>query len=123
MTEPGSIELKTNPGRLEGLTRQVVLAACALMPITIALAEPLDKFIRLVIVTPGFHAVHHSSAQPETDSNYGFNVPWWDRLFGTYRAQPDAGHEQMTIGLPQHQTSRRQTVAWMLALPFRQGSA
>ena len=52
-------------------------------------------------------------------SNFGFNLPWWDRLLGTYRAQPAAGHEGMAIGLRQFQSNRRQTLAWLLLVPFR----
>lgn len=59
----------------------------------------LDRWLRLIVVTPDMHRVHHSSVYNETNSNFGFNLPWWDRLFGTYRAQPEAGHEAMTIGV------------------------
>ncbi len=59
----------------------------------------LDKILRLVIVTPDMHRVHHSSIRREYGSNFGFIFSWWDRLFGSYRAQPEKGHEQMTIGL------------------------
>src|SRR3954469_24936638 len=60
----------------------------------------LDRLVRLIVVTPDMHRVHHSVLRHETDSNFGFNLPWWDRVFGTYRSQPQAGHERMTIGLP-----------------------
>lgn len=59
----------------------------------------VDRFLRLVVVTPDMHRVHHSVITRETNSNFGFNFPLWDRFFGTYRAQPTAGHENMTIGL------------------------
>src|SRR5436309_13639442 len=59
----------------------------------------LDRIVRLLVVTPDMHRVHHSILRHETDSNFGFNFPWWDRLFGTYRAMPEAGYERMTIGL------------------------
>jgi len=52
---------------------------------------PLDGLLRLVLVTPDMHRVHHSIDRRETDSNFGFNLPWWDRLFGTYRPQPALG--------------------------------
>ncbi len=87
----------------------------------IALPVGLDRWLRLVVVTPDMHRVHHSVLRRETDSNYGFNLPWWDRIFRTYRAQPAAGHTAMTIGLPELQEPRRQTLWWMLALPFRHG--
>ena len=79
----------------------------------------VDKYLRLVMVTPDMHRVHHSVEADETNSNFGFNLPWWDRLFGTYRAQPRAGHEKMIIGI--HQFNRPNQVAWlhkMLLLPF-----
>jgi len=58
-----------------------------------------DRWLRLLVVTPDMHRVHHSVLREETDSNFGFSLPWWDRLFGTYRAQPAAGHEAMAIGV------------------------
>jgi sterol desaturase/sphingolipid hydroxylase (fatty acid hydroxylase superfamily) len=64
------------------------------------------------------HRVHHSVIIRETNSNYGFNLPWWDRLFGTYKAQPDQGHEAMTIGLSQFRDHRRLTLSHLLILPF-----
>ena len=78
----------------------------------------LDRVLRLVVVTPDMHRVHHSTSVPETNSNFGFNLPWWDRLLGTYRAQPEAGHESMIIGLTQFRDPKRLTLPWMLALPF-----
>jgi sterol desaturase/sphingolipid hydroxylase (fatty acid hydroxylase superfamily) len=78
----------------------------------------LDRVVRWFVVTPDMHRVHHSIDQRETNSNFGFNLPWWDRLLGTYRAQPAAGHETMTIGLEQFQERRRQTLPWLVALPF-----
>jgi len=78
----------------------------------------LDSCMRLLIVTPEMHRVHHSVIADETNSNFGFNLPWWDFLFGTYRAQPAAGHEQMTIGLEQPRDERVERLDWMLALPF-----
>ena len=80
--------------------------------------EKVDRILRLLVVTPDMHRVHHSVTIRETNSNFGFNMPWWDRLFGTYRAQPAAGHKGMTIGLSQFRDPRRLTFPWMLALPF-----
>ncbi len=82
----------------------------------------LDRVLRLIVVTPDMHRVHHSILRPETDSNFGFNFPWWDRLCGSYRAQPQAGHDAMTIGLAPYQDRTRQDLWWMLILPLR-GSA
>jgi len=78
----------------------------------------LDQVLRLVVVTPDMHRVHHSVFPNETNSNFGFNLPWWDRLLGTYRAQPMKGHEGMTIGLHQFRDPSRLTLPWMIALPF-----
>jgi len=80
----------------------------------------LDRVLRLFLVTPDMHRVHHSVIVRETSSNFGFNLPWWDYLFGTYRQQPAAGHSSMTIGLPQFQDERVGRLPWMLVLPFIQ---
>jgi sterol desaturase/sphingolipid hydroxylase (fatty acid hydroxylase superfamily) len=84
----------------------------------VALPRGVDRLLRAVVVTPDMHRVHHSVRREETNSNFGFNVPWWDRLFGTYRDQPQDGHAAMTIGLRQFQDKRRQSLGWMLVLPF-----
>jgi sterol desaturase/sphingolipid hydroxylase (fatty acid hydroxylase superfamily) len=78
----------------------------------------LDKYLRLLVVTPDQHRVHHSVTIRETNSNFGFNFPWWDRIFGTYRAQPVMGHEKMTIGLAQFRESRKNNLLHMLLMPF-----
>tara|TARA_R110002096_G_scaffold434832_1_gene658073 strand:- start:61744 stop:62559 length:816 start_codon:yes stop_codon:yes gene_type:complete len=84
----------------------------------ISLGDKLDRLTRLVIVTPDMHRVHHSARREETNSNYGFNLPWWDRLFGTYCAVSQDGKTALTIGLPEYQ--ERQMNLWrLLALPFR----
>ncbi len=80
-----------------------------------------DRLLRWLVVTPDMHRVHHSVLAPETNSNFGFNVPWWDRLFGTYRAQPEAGHEGMTIGIEQFREAKDQRLDRMLAQPFMGG--
>jgi sterol desaturase/sphingolipid hydroxylase (fatty acid hydroxylase superfamily) len=85
----------------------------------VALPRRLDRALRTVIVTPDFHRVHHSTVERETNSNYGFSLSVWDRLFGTYRAQPAAGHDGMEIGLAEYRDGDRQGFGWMLALPFR----
>jgi sterol desaturase/sphingolipid hydroxylase (fatty acid hydroxylase superfamily) len=77
-----------------------------------------DRLLRLFVVTPDMHRVHHSVIIRETNSNYGFNLPWWDRLLGTYKAQPDKGHEGMTIGLSQFRDPKRLSLPWLLILPF-----
>ncbi len=78
----------------------------------------VDRLLRLVVVTPDMHRVHHSVVIKETNSNFGFNLPWWDWLFRTYRAQPAAGHDGMTIGLSQFRDRNKLTLPWLLALPF-----
>jgi sterol desaturase/sphingolipid hydroxylase (fatty acid hydroxylase superfamily) len=79
----------------------------------------LDRVLRWMVVTPEMHRVHHSILARETNSNFGFNLPWWDRLFGTYRAQPSAGHEAMTIGIEQFREPRELGLDRMLLQPFR----
>jgi sterol desaturase/sphingolipid hydroxylase (fatty acid hydroxylase superfamily) len=79
----------------------------------------LDRALRSMLVTPDMHRVHHSVVPGETNSNFGFNLAWWDRLFGTYRAQPAAGHEGMTIGLEQFRDPRELRLDRMLVQPFR----
>jgi sterol desaturase/sphingolipid hydroxylase (fatty acid hydroxylase superfamily) len=78
----------------------------------------IDRLLRLIVVTPDMHRVHHSVVIRETNSNFGFNFPWWDRLFGTYRPHPAAGHENMTIGLSQFRDSKQLTLPWLMVLPF-----
>ena len=80
----------------------------------------LDRVLRLVVVTPDMHRVHHSIVRKETDSNFGFNLPWWDWLFGTYRREPQAGHDGMTIGIPQFRDPKEQRLDRMLTQPFRE---
>jgi len=79
----------------------------------------LDRVLRWIVVTPDMHRVHHSIVACETNSNFGFNLPWWDRLFGTYRDQPAAGHETMTIGIEQFRDPTEQRLDRMLTQPFR----
>src|SRR5215467_9596928 len=79
----------------------------------------IDRVLRWFVVTPDMHRVHHSILRRETNSNFGFNLPWWDRLLGTYRAQPAAGHEGMTIGIEQFRDARELGLDRMLLQPFR----
>ncbi|MSP45652.1 MAG: sterol desaturase family protein [Xanthobacteraceae bacterium] len=85
----------------------------------VSMPPRLDRILRLVLVTPDMHRVHHSVVRAETDSNFGFNLPWWDRLFGTYRREPRAGHNGMTIGLPVFRDTRELRLDRMLTQPFR----
>ena len=107
------------PPALTVLVFEVLLNATSMFNhgnIRIPLA--FDGLLRLFVVTPEMHRVHHSVVIKETNSNFGFNLPWWDRLFGTYRDQPAAGHQGMTIGLSQFRVPQRLSLPWLLALPF-----
>ena len=86
----------------------------------VRLPAKVDRVLRWFVVTPDMHRVHHSVEDDETNSNFGFNLPWWDRLFGTYRDQPRGGHEGMTIGIRGYNQPR--DVSWLpglMMLPFR----
>ena len=85
----------------------------------IRIPQRVDRLLRWFVVTPDMHRVHHSVEDDETNSNFGFNLPWWDRLFGTYRNQPRAGHKQMTIGINTFRDRQHCTLLpGMLAMPF-----
>jgi sterol desaturase/sphingolipid hydroxylase (fatty acid hydroxylase superfamily) len=85
----------------------------------VALPPWLDRIARWIVVTPQMHQVHHSVVRAETDSNFGFNLPWWDRLFGTYRAEPAAGEQGMTVGLPIFRARAELNIVRLLTQPFR----
>ena len=87
----------------------------------IRLPDAVDRKVRRILVTPDMHRVHHSIVPRETHSNFGFNLPWWDHLFGTYRARPAAGHEAMTIGLPIFRDPGELRLDRMLIQPLRRG--
>lgn len=98
---------------------EVILNASAMFNHTnMRLPLQLDRWLRLVLVTPDMHRVHHSVHRNETDSNYGFCLSVWDRMFGTYTAQPRDGHEEMVIGL-EWQNDKPSKLGWSLLLPFR----
>ena len=100
---------------------EVLLSATAMFNHgNIRLPAALDRVLRRFVVTPDMHRVHHSVEDDEANSNFGFNLPWWDRLFGTYRDQPRAGHVGMTIGIRGHADPREVArLPGMLLLPFR----
>ena len=99
---------------------EVLLNGCAMFNhANVALPGWLDRLLRTVIVTPDMHRVHHSIIQREHDSNYGFNLSIWDRLFRTYCAQPAAGHQDMVIGLKPYQSEEPTRLGWSLLVPFR----
>lgn len=87
----------------------------------VKIPEKIDKVLRLVIITPAMHRVHHSSWQPETDSNYGTLFSFWDRLFGTYVEKPKLGYEGMQTGLHSFRSERDQWLDRLLLQPFRSG--
>ncbi len=88
----------------------------------VRVAPVIERVLRLLVVTPDMHRVHHSVVRRETDSNFGFNFPWWDRLFGTYRPQPEAGHQAMTLGIEQFRDPHELRLDRMLTQPFREDS-
>ncbi len=100
---------------------EVILNATAMFNHgNIKLPKGIDRILRWFVVTPDMHRVHHSVEDDETNSNFGFSLPWWDRLFGTYRDQPRAGHTGMTIGI--HNFQEPKQITWlpgMLLLPFK----
>jgi sterol desaturase/sphingolipid hydroxylase (fatty acid hydroxylase superfamily) len=108
------------PPAVAVLLFEVLLNATALFNhANINLPRGLDRVLRLVVVTPDMHRVHHSIDPRETNSNYGFNLPFWDRLLGTYVAQPGKGHEGMEIGIEQFRTRRDLWLDRMLIQPLR----
>jgi sterol desaturase/sphingolipid hydroxylase (fatty acid hydroxylase superfamily) len=102
---------------------EVILNACAMFNhANIALPLWLDRPLRLLLVTPDMHRVHHSVLGREHNTNYGFNLSVWDRLFRTYTAQPEGGHQGMTIGLTPYQSEAPTRFGWSLLLPFAKGN-
>ncbi|MEA3274103.1 MAG: sterol desaturase family protein [Pseudomonadota bacterium] len=99
---------------------EVVLNATAMFNHgNVRLPASLDRWLRLIVVTPDMHRVHHSVEDDEANSNFGFSLPWWDRLFGTYRNQPRGGHEGMSIGIHVYRDPKQvDRLPGMLALPF-----
>lgn len=112
--------LVLGPAPVAVLIFEVLLNATSLFNHgNVRLPVQLDRWLRYVLVTPDMHRVHHSALRHETDSNFGFNVPWWDRLFRTYRAQPEAGHDGMTVGIETIRDVRQTTLGKLLWLPFK----
>ncbi len=108
------------PPAIAVLLFEVILNATALFNhANIKLPTYVDRWLRWIVVTPDMHRVHHSVDPRETNSNYGFNLPWWDRLLGTYVAQPAKGHTGMDIGIEQFRTRRDLWVDRMLIQPIR----
>ncbi len=107
------------PSPLAVLAFEVLLNATSMFNHSnVRMPAAVDRVVRLLVVTPDMHRVHHSTIPIETNSNFGFNFPWWDFLLGTYRAQPRDGHEAMKIGLAHVPASRAVGLQWLLALPL-----
>lgn len=101
------------------LAFEVVLNACSMFSHgNIKLPAAFDRLLRLLLVTPDMHRVHHSTIVRETNSNFGFNFPWWDRICGTYRSQPERGHLAMEIGLKEYRDPKRLRLFRLLIQPF-----
>jgi len=100
---------------------EIILNAMAMFNhANVGLPKTLDTLLRWFIVTPDMHRVHHSIEDDETNSNFGFNLSWWDRLFGTYRDQPRAGHQGMTIGIRKFREPKQASwITGMLTMPFK----
>jgi sterol desaturase/sphingolipid hydroxylase (fatty acid hydroxylase superfamily) len=115
-----SVVAALGPPALAVLVFELLLNASAMFNHgNVRIAGLVDRLLRCVLVTPDMHRVHHSALRQETNSNFGFCLSWWDRLFGTYRAEPTAGHEGMTVGVAHLQALRRQTLGTLLVLPLR----
>jgi sterol desaturase/sphingolipid hydroxylase (fatty acid hydroxylase superfamily) len=116
-----AVILALGPPLLAVLVFEVLLNATSMFNHgNFRLPSALDRVLRWIVVTPDMHRVHHSVEVDETNSNFGFNLPWWDRLFGTYRAAPRAGHDGMTIGLAEDRDPAEvETLIGMIMLPFR----
>jgi sterol desaturase/sphingolipid hydroxylase (fatty acid hydroxylase superfamily) len=107
------------PAALAIILFEIILNGTAMFNhANMALPRALDRVVRLVLVTPDMHRVHHSTLRTEHDSNYGFALSIWDRMFRTYVAQPGAGHDGMEIGL-EWRDDNPSRLGWSLALPFR----
>ncbi|MGI9324082.1 MAG: sterol desaturase family protein [Pseudomonadales bacterium] len=111
------------PAPLAVLIFEVLLNATSLFNHSnFAVSQSFDRALRLLVVTPDMHRVHHSSNPDETNRNFGFNFPWWDRMFRSYRAQPARGHQEMEVGLATFRQQPECRLDRMLTQPFRSGS-
>jgi len=115
-----TVILTLGPPALAVLIFEVLLNATSMFNHgNVRIPPAVDRVMRWLVVTPDMHRVHHSVNPRETNSNFGFSVPWWDRLFGTYRAQPQAGHVRMVLGITQFRLPRELWLDRMLLQPFR----
>ncbi len=110
------------PPAVAVLVFEVLLNATAMFNHSnVHIPERLDRVLRLFLVTPDMHRIHHSVVARETNSNFGFNLSWWDRLLGTYRADPESGQLGLTIGVSDFRDPAEQRLDRMLTQPFREG--
>lgn len=115
-----TVVLALGPLALAVVIFEIVLNASSMFNHSnVKLPASLDRLLRLVIVTPDMHIVHHSEVSNETNSNFGFFLPFWDRLFKTYIAQPQKGHNGVIIGLTEYQSDRPSKLPWSLSIPFK----
>ncbi len=116
-----AVILVLGPPVLAVVLFEVILNALAMFNhANVGLPKSLDNWLRWLIVTPDMHRVHHSVEDDETNSNFGFNLTWWDRLFGTYRSQPRKGQLGMTIGIHTFRDIKQTNwISGMLTLPFK----
>ena len=115
-----AVVMALGPPAIAVLVFEVLLNATSMFNHSnIRIPVAIDRVLRLLVVTPDMHRVHHSIHPSETNSNFGFNLPWWDRLLGTYRAQPRDGHLGMTIGIEQFRSRRDLWLDRMLVQPLR----
>ncbi|MTI42731.1 sterol desaturase family protein [Roseibium hamelinense] len=106
------------------LVFEIVLNGAAMFNhANVALPRWLDAALRLIVVTPDMHRVHHSARMIETDSNYGFNLSIWDRVFATYTDQPEGGHDGMQIGLSEETSKQARRFSWSLLFPLKNDPA
>jgi sterol desaturase/sphingolipid hydroxylase (fatty acid hydroxylase superfamily) len=115
----GARETRTDVGGAFLLFEVLLNATSMLNHSNVRMPLWLDRGLRWVVVTPDMHGLHHSVIARETNSNFGFNLPWWDRPFGTCCYQPAAGHETMAVGIEQFRDPAEQRLDRMLTQPFR----
>ena len=115
-----AVIIALGPPAVAVLAFEVILNATSMFNHSnVRIPSVIDRVLRCFLVTPDMHRVHHSVEDDETNSNFGFSLPWWDRLFGTYRDQPRAGHEEMTIGIHGFDEPRVcDRLPGMLMIPF-----
>jgi sterol desaturase/sphingolipid hydroxylase (fatty acid hydroxylase superfamily) len=116
----GMVILLLGPALIAVLVFEVLLNGMAIFNhANVSLPSAVERVVRYLLVTPDMHRVHHSTVKRETNSNYGFNLSVWDRIFSTYIDQPEKGHDKMTIGIAEFRDAKQvDQLPGMLALPF-----